>query len=1588
MALRDIPDEAVEGMLKQPESISESLTEGKSFDIYNLGNIDRAKEFFDSEVNVPETEIKVIDVDANAVEHLKDKASYIGQAILSCNKCKSNLFIDMDKLEPDENDSELFNLETECPHCHTVDTGYSLIGQVGKVAEEEVKEEEVIEETPSEEAEETIEEPIESEEAASEESKEEFTFEEEPAEEETFTFDNSESESEEESEEVAEEEPAAEIDMIETEEESNPMETSESEEEIEKEVTTKDGKKLKLKIKKLGDVYEESFEEDEDEVKESLVEEVTPEYVENTNGKDAWMMGQVIQYMNDETAYFDSGWLYLWPDGESEEECYEDFSDQEDYEDLKNKFERVYRRFHSGGLYDAPADVEAYAHEVDKRLGLKPIDNLQKVIDFNSYEPLHESETIDEFLKKINHPERIDKVIIAKKDYDVFDDSKMPIFEGMCDDLEPRMKSCNVKCFDVGDGFLTCNIDSTKHEAPQNLKSFLDKYDNDKSEKVVLWDLDTCDQCYQGPKKDAIDRFGDCEFYCVEAPKVLVIKLDDEEADKKELPEIKAPVKSEEDKFVDRVYQVNHLNPYAKNDPNSDEYWISEGIKNKENLKTIFEKYIKPLGDKRLTETFKNLTSYKEAKFSLKKFKITESVEDLGIKDKWVEISNYETMVEFGKGTKWGVSQADKEGEKYFDDYSAQGKFFARVIDGKRQLKFAPDDSDDVIIFDEDMKEIKESLTESIKLDNDQLAYAINTGWKQAFKDLGKTASIEDFETYFDNSILADTNYDETLLKRLLRNKLIKTKIYGNKVVEDFEADDEIEDVEEDEIVESKQPSFRSFKTRKELSKAITECKNKTQPYTIRRSVVEGYRYDLILNEGDSSLRYNPDDYKADDLDAYADRYEEEKAELIDITDDDVDYIDDDSDEFELEFDPEVYQTGRKKLTEAEEEKIEPNKDDDKESADKASEETKQKESEPLSDDRKELEQQINKLENADSYTSFVKLLQSDQKSQAFLDFLQKHYGEKDYIGTLRKSNSKETTFKCKDLEITQNNISLSKSLSGPLSKDFNWLSAILNSPESAFNDPVITYAGKYIIDGHHRWSKVYALNGPDASVKAIDFPEISGVSWKDMLKAVQLANLASNPSYPLVNEVGDDNMLSMSEKDIADYVKSVIKDEAIEVYKKFKSDLDSTDKVAGYCGKNGKTMQSTCGGYNGKPPRSVMPQTDKAAGSIDKLGKVVYDVSEALEDDEFDLELIDDDNDEIEIVDAEIIDEPEQRSDDTRITNLSPIEIETVEKIGRISRDIVNAVKDTYNIDIDPELVAADILQDLRLISHDIRPDQLRRTASNVATIDMFHSFEETMDVIDQLMELFTGQTIESTPERRLAQAIRMLDSEAFTTQAIYDGIRSDRFIEAAQAGAVPYITASDMPQLQEALLDSPVNLNIDLHNFGGSGNDVDVGKMGSDTSSNNTSTKTEGLLNLPVNVNIDAHEFGGNNNDVDIMGVGGDKKVSEEIDNEDDIEFPAEEFDHEMSDYFTEAYYMKVNYRTIDGYVDLSGNILLEGIISTPDSENKKDLDINFILNPITKLTENINDKNILEQNLLNSTYKVSNNLSNEIFEFSVNK
>lgn len=238
IALGDINEE------KKSSIRSNKLEEGNTYSLHDNKQMADAHDF--READKKDVTLEVIDTDADTLEHLKDPSDYIGEVILQCNVCKATKFVKLDSLvKADsnlENQIDIYNLDEECPHCHSNGKGYILIGQVGKATEETTQE-----------AEENKQEKDEAEEASKEQSTEENNSEE------TASFNNDESNADE-----------AKVDN----DESEPEQFDWNDESAEKK-------------EKSEEDEEESTEENEDESKnESLEEEEEISWDETDSHED------------------------------------------------------------------------------------------------------------------------------------------------------------------------------------------------------------------------------------------------------------------------------------------------------------------------------------------------------------------------------------------------------------------------------------------------------------------------------------------------------------------------------------------------------------------------------------------------------------------------------------------------------------------------------------------------------------------------------------------------------------------------------------------------------------------------------------------------------------------------------------------------------------------------------------------------------------------------------------------------------------------------------------------------------------------------------------------------------------------------------------------------------------------------------------------------------------------------------------------------------------------------------------------------------------------------------------------------------
>lgn len=209
----------------------------------------------------------------------------------------------------------------------------------------------------------------------------------------------------------------------------------------------------------------------------------------------------------------------------------------------------------------------------------------------------------------------------------------------------------------------------------------------------------------------------------------------------------------------------------------------------------------------------------------------------------------------------------------------------------------------------------------------------------------------------------------------------------------------------------------------------------------------------------------------------------------------------------------------------------------------------------------------------------------------------------------------------------TQSEVVLSKSLSFPLpNKDKAELTKLMSSnseettytiikdgqqplPIVIFNDGVTNY----VIDGHHRWSQVHAVN-PDAFLSALVMTAKKAISaasiGTEILKAVQLSILkvvqdnSPGGGAKLPSAGGGknpaENLFECSEADLKKFVVDNVGSTFLEVAVETKKiPQATTEAAADYIWKNVLDLRENSRPIDNATERGLMPQTDEGENGV-----------------------------------------------------------------------------------------------------------------------------------------------------------------------------------------------------------------------------------------------------------------------------------------------------------------------------------------------------------------------------------------------------
>lgn len=243
-------------------------------------------------------------------------------------------------------------------------------------------------------------------------------------------------------------------------------------------------------------------------------------------------------------------------------------------------------------------------------------------------------------------------------------------------------------------------------------------------------------------------------------------------------------------------------------------------------------------------------------------------------------------------------------------------------------------------------------------------------------------------------------------------------------------------------------------------------------------------------------------------------------------------------------------------------------------------------------------------------YEDFVKELSDSASDPRIKPFLSG--GLKDGKPMDEKIKFHHRTVKVSKLKPTQNEIDLDKSLMWQLSgKVPDQLREILDGSNITIKAPIVTLNGAFILDGHHRWSQVYAMN-PEATMACYDIQLV--VNPIDMLKIIQMS-IAEDLGYIPTAKVDGKNMLKIPLKEIQNYVETNISNTTLGLLMSEGRIVDLDKELGGkYIVDSVVQMRKTSSPVKGAPSRNVMPQTDDTEEWDNQLQKGDINFKEPLE--------------------------------------------------------------------------------------------------------------------------------------------------------------------------------------------------------------------------------------------------------------------------------------------------------------------------------------------------------------------------------------
>ena len=178
-----------------------------------------------------------------------------------------------------------------------------------------------------------------------------------------------------------------------------------------------------------------------------------------------------------------------------------------------------------------------------------------------------------------------------------------------------------------------------------------------------------------------------------------------------------------------------------------------------------------------------------------------------------------------------------------------------------------------------------------------------------------------------------------------------------------------------------------------------------------------------------------------------------------------------------------------------------------------------------------------------------------------------------------------------KKLTPTQNIIGFDDSVQeGPLEDKYGTLDTAFTSTPDV-GGPIVTYAGKYIIDGHHRWSATFAVN-PGANMDAIDIKPKPGFQPVDILKAVHTSIALNQDRVPRSSASAINLLNGVTYEGVLGKVEKYLTPKAAAIWAE--NGITGNESIAKHLHKNLELIVDR-GHISDAPDRIDMPQSDSA---------------------------------------------------------------------------------------------------------------------------------------------------------------------------------------------------------------------------------------------------------------------------------------------------------------------------------------------------------------------------------------------------------